>query len=80
MKVLNIPAHVTFDESTGKADCAICGIGMTAPSSFGGIPRSNMLASFLVQHAVHSRAGVASGLTAKGDPTKAAREFVWGDQ
>lgn len=70
---MNFPQHVTLDEDSGKADCSICGIGVTAPLSFGGIPRSTMLASFVVQHSSHTKAGVASGLTATGRISKAGR-------
>ena len=66
-------AHITLDEATGKADCSICGTGVTAPPSFGGISRADMLASFVVQHVVHTKAGVASGLTSAGNPSKAAK-------
>lgn len=66
-------SHISIDEAAGKADCSICGTGVTAPLSFGGIPRTDMLAAFVVQHAVHTKAGVASGLTANGRPSKAAR-------
>jgi hypothetical protein len=71
-------SHITIDEAEGKADCSVCKTGVTAPPSFGGIPRSDMLASFLVLHSVHTKAGVASGLTAAGRPSNAAREFFDG--
>lgn len=70
--------HITIDEFQGKADCSICSIGATVPESFGGIPRSDLLASFIVQHAVHTKAGVASGLTATGRASKAARTAIQG--
>lgn len=69
---MKIPEHLTIDEDAGKADCARCQTGITAPPSFGGVPRSNMLAAFIVQHATHTKAGVANGLTAGGRATKAA--------
>lgn len=68
--------HITLDEPNGKADCSVCGTGVTAPPSFGGIPRADMLASFVVQHSVHTRGGVAAGLTAAGRASKAAREAM----
>ena len=66
-------SHIKLDEANGKADCSVCKTGVTAPVSFGGIPRTDMLASFVVLHSVHTKAGVASGLTATGRPSKAAR-------
>lgn len=72
-------SHIKLDESTGSADCTICGTGVTAPPSFGGIPQSDMLAAFVVQHSVHTKAGVANGLTPTGRPSKAAREHFAGD-
>ncbi len=71
-------SHITVDEPAGKADCSICGIGVTAPPSFGGIPRPDMLAAFVVQHAVH-KAGQPAGLTPTGRASKAARELLAGD-
>lgn len=69
---MNIPAHLTIAEADGTADCSVCGTGVTAPESFGGIPRTTMLATFIVQHAAH-RGKVATGLTAAGTATKAAQ-------
>jgi hypothetical protein len=66
-------SHIALDEAAGKADCSVCGTGVTAPPSFGGIPRTDMLAAFVVQHSVHTAKGVASGLTATGRASKAAR-------
>lgn len=65
-------SHIVINEAEGKGDCSVCQTGVTAPPSFGGISRTNMLASFLVQHSVHTKAGVAAGLTATGRPSKAA--------
>lgn len=76
---MNVPDWITIDESAGNADCSVCTIGMTAPPSFGGIPRTTVLATFVVQHATHAtRRGVAmpTGLTATGRATKAAREVL----
>jgi hypothetical protein len=67
-------SHVSINEAEGKADCSVCQMGVTAPPSFGGIPRSDMLASFIVQHSVHTKAGNPSGLTSTGRPSKAARQ------
>jgi hypothetical protein len=69
-------SHIVMDEASGTADCSICRMGITAPSSFGGIPLADMLASFVVQHSVHTKAGSPSGLTATGRATKAAREAL----
>ena len=66
-------SHIALNEAEGKADCSVCNTGITAPRSFGGIPQANMLASFVVQHSVHTKAGYASGLTASGRASKAAR-------
>lgn len=71
-------SHIAINEAEGKADCSVCRTGVTAPPSFGGIPRIDMLAAFVVQHAVHTKAGVASGLTAAGNPSKAARAAFGG--
>lgn len=71
-------SHIAINEAEGKADCSICQQGITAPASFGGIPRADMLASFLVQHSVHTKNGTASGLTSTGKPSKAARTYLMG--
>ena len=70
-------SHIAIDEAAGKADCSVCKTGVTAPPSFGGIPRSNMLATFLVQHSVHAN-GKPTGLTRTGRASKAAREAMQG--
>lgn len=75
-----VPEHITIDEAAGKADCGVCQVGVTAPLSFGGIPRANMLAAFIVQHATHTKARNPSGLTAAGNATKAARAALGGPQ
>lgn len=69
-------SHIALNEAEGKADCSVCQTGVTAPPSFGGVPRTDMLAAFVVQHSVHTKAGVASGLTATGRPSKAARAYL----
>lgn len=66
--------HITLNEADGKADCSICQVGVTVPPSFGGIPRADMLAAFVVCHAVHTKSGRANGLTSTGRATKAVRE------
>ena len=76
---MNIPDWITLDEPSGKADCSVCSLGVTAPLSFGGIPRSTVLATFVVQHATHApRRGfpMPTGLTSTGMATKAAREVL----
>jgi len=77
---MNAPdlTHIVLDEANGKADCTVCGTGVTAPVSFGGIPRSDLLAAFIVQHSVHTKAGNPNGLTAGGRATKAARAAIGG--
>ncbi len=73
---MNAPEHLTINEDKGTADCTVCKTSATFPESFGAIPRSDLLASFFVQHAVHTQRGVPSGLTAAGKPTKAARAVL----
>ena len=73
---MRIPEHITLDEQAGKADCSICCIGITAPPTFGGIVRADMLAAFVVQHATHSKRRTPTGLTSTGRATKAAREAL----
>lgn len=70
-----IPDHIAIDEPAGKIDCSVCQMGVTAPPSFGGVPRADMLAAFLVQHAVH-RGGRPTGLTANGVASKAAIQVL----
>jgi len=65
--------HIAVDEAGGKADCSVCRTGVTAPPSFGGIPRTDMLVSFVVQHSVH-KGGQPAGLTPTGRVSKAARD------
>ena len=75
---MNIPDWITIDESRGKSDCSACSLGMTAPPMFGGIKRSTLLATFVVQHATHSKGTfpAATGLTPGERATKAAREVL----
>ena len=78
---MNIPAWITVDEANGAADCAACHTGMTVPSlKFGPISLPTLLATFVVQHATHSRQGYASGLTSAGNATKAARAVIAGTE
>lgn len=76
---MNIPDHITLDEDTGMADCSVCKFGVTAPVSFGGIPRADMLASFVVQHATHTKSGKPTGLTVTGRASKAAQAALTDD-
>lgn len=76
--------HIALDEGGGTADCAVCSMSVTVPDkSFGPIPRTDLLASFLVQHSVHTKAGRPAGLTPTGRTSKAAvecfRDMVGGD-
>ena len=77
MNAPSIPEHITVDEGSGKADCAVCKTGITAPPSFGGILRPNLLASFVVLHSVHSK-GRPSGLTPGGRARQTARDAMRG--
>ena len=73
MMMQKLPDHITVDESKGAAECATCGVGVHLPTGkFGYIRVVDMLAAFIVQHAVHDRKGHASGLTKAGSATKAA--------
>ena len=73
MMMQKLPDHITVDESKGAAECATCGVGVHLPTDkFGYIRVVDMLAEFIVQHAVHDRKGHASGLTKTGRATKAA--------
>ena len=73
MMMQKLPDHITVDESKGAAECAECGVGVHLPTDkFGYIRVVDMLAAFIVQHAVHDRKGHASGLTKTGRATKAA--------
>lgn len=76
---MKIPEHLTITEADGTADCSACGTGITAPETFGGIPRATMLATFIVQHATH-RGKVATGLNASGTATPAAQRVLFGTE
>lgn len=69
-------SHLTLNEADGKADCSVCHIGITVPPSFGFVTRNDMLAAFIVQHSVHTKAGAPAGLTDGGKPTKRARDYL----
>lgn len=71
-----LPAHITVDDAAGKADCDLCKMGVTAPPSFGGIPRHDMLSAFIILHSSHAKSGVPNGLTPTGRPSKAARSAL----
>jgi hypothetical protein len=80
MSAVAVLPHVTIDEAARKADCSVCHVGMTMPGvTFGPIDATDMLASFVVLHAVHTKRGAPSGLTAAGNATKAAREVLRGE-
>ena len=73
MMMQKLPDHITVDESKGAAECATCGVGVHLPTGKFEYARAvDMLAAFIVQHAVHDRKGHASGLTKTGRATKAA--------
>lgn len=73
MTIDRIPDHLTVDDESFTASCSACGTSVTCPSGqFGPISVEDMIASFLVQHSVHTKRGVAAGLTPAGLPTKAA--------
>lgn len=72
---MSLPDWITLDEPNGKAYCSACQMGVTAPPSFGSIPRPNKLAAFIVGHATH-KDGAPTGLTSAGRATKAAREVL----
>src|SRR5690606_4014406 len=64
---LPVLPHVTIDEAARTADCSVCHVGMTMPGvTFGPISATDMLAAFVVQHAVHSKRGEPAGLTTAG--------------
>ena len=76
---LALPGHIKVDEPKGTAACAECGVGVHLPTGkFGYVRAVDMLAAFIVQHAVHDRKGHASGFTKTGRATKAAMAaLVW---
>jgi len=69
--------RIRVDESKGTAECP-CGVSVTVPPTFGGIPRANLLAAFVIEHSVHDGKGRPDGLTPTGRASKAARTFLTG--
>lgn len=73
MTIARIPDHLTVDEGSFTASCRACSTSVDCPSwRFGPFSVEDMLATFLIQHSVHTKGGVPAGLTASGKPTKAA--------
>jgi hypothetical protein len=76
-RVPGIPDHLLVDEAGHTAACAVCGMSVKCPSGrFGPVSASDMLAAFVVDHAVHDRSGMPNGLTPAGKPRKAAAAVV----
>ena len=57
---MRLPGWIAIGEEARTADCSVCGFGVTVNpgvshggDTFGGIPTSTWLASFVVQHARH---------------------------
>ena len=72
-RVPGLPGHLLVDEAARPADCTICGTSVACPSGrFGPVSATDMLAAFVVGHAVHDRAGMPNGLTPTGKPRKTA--------
>lgn len=73
MTEVRIPDHITINESGRSADCSVCHMGVDVLSwKFGPVSWSELLASFVVQHATHTKGGKPSGLTPGGRVSKAA--------
>lgn len=72
----DIPSWIKVIEHSGQADCSICRTGVTAPPMFGPIPRAEILAAFVAQHATHTKTGRPSGLTSSGKVSRAARAVL----
>jgi hypothetical protein len=73
---VKIPAHITVHEDgpvRRHVECTLCKVSMSTDSKTLG---PHLAASFIVQHAAHTKAGAASGLTAGGKASKAAREAL----
>ena len=76
-RVPGLPDHLLVDEAAHTAACTVCGMSVDFPSGrFGPVSASDMLAAFVVGHAVHDRAGMPNGLTPTGKPRKAAAAVV----
>lgn len=83
---MRLPGWIAIGEEARTADCSVCGFGVTVNpgvshggDTFGGIPTSTLLASFVVQHARHREIRgrqVASGLTPDGRVTAAAKAVL----
>ena len=73
-RVPGLPDHLLVDEAAhSTAACAVCGMSVECPSGrFGPVSASDMLAAFVVGHAVHDRPGMPNGLTPTGKPRKTA--------
>ena len=72
-RVPGIPDHLIVDEAGHTAGCTVCGMSVECPCGrFGPVSASDMLAAFVVDHAVHDRAGIPNGLTPTGKPRKTA--------
>lgn len=70
---LTLPQHINVNESASTAECGVCRMSVHMPTGkFGPTRAADMLAAFVIQHAVHDRKGHASGLTKTGRATKAA--------
>ena len=66
-RVPGLPDHLLVDEAAHTAACAVCGMSVEFPSGrFGPVSASDMLAAFVVGHAVHDRSGTPKGLTPAG--------------
>ena len=72
-RVPGLPDHLLVDEAAHTAACTVCGMSVECPSGrFGPVSASDMLAAFVVGHAVHDRSGMPNGLTPTGKPRKTA--------
>ena len=72
-RVPGLPGHLLVDEAAHTAACTVCGMSVDFPSGrFGPVSASDMLAAFVVGHAVHDRSGMPNGLTPTGKPRKTA--------
>ena len=76
---MTIPDHLTVNEGQGSADCTVCGTGVNVPGlRFGYASRTDVLAAFIVAHAVHDKRGRPDGLTPSGRARPAAaRVLQW---
>ena len=66
-RVPGLPDHLLVDEAAHTAACTVCGMSVECTSGrFGPVSATDMLAAFVVDHAVHDRAGMPNGLTPAG--------------